>query len=233
MIPLLGITTCNQIDHYEKLINSINFPIKTVSVLVNSNLEYFDQVRKVSKTSFVGEFEFSFCPQNMGCGPSWNYHIKHYPSEDYWVLCSDDVQLGKNDLFQIQCLMKSYDGAFGDKDCEYILFALNRNMIRNVGLFDENIYPACYEDNDYRKRISLSNVKTCHFDITALHNDQPAGSPHGCGTASRLSEEKLREYQNRVQMNGEYFERKWSDTLTRVDSWTFDIDERAKKEFRI
>ncbi len=233
MIPLFAITTCNQLDHYEKLINSINFPIQTVSVLVNSNLDYFDEVRKVSETPFVGKFEFSFCPQNMGCAPSWNYHIKHYPTEDYWVLCSDDVQLGKNDLSQIHSLIQNHDGVFGDKDCEYILFALNRNMINNVGLFDENFYPGCYEDNDYRTRISLSNVKTCHFDITALHNDLPAGSPHGCGTASRFSEEKLRLYQGCVQKNGEYFQRKWSTQPEKIDSWVFDIDERAKKEFRI
>jgi hypothetical protein len=81
--------------------------------------------------------------------------------------------------------------------------------------------------------MSLSNVKTCHFDITALHNDLPAGSPHGCGTASRLSEDKLRSYQDCVQKNGEYFYRKWSTQPEKIDSWVFDIDERAKKEFRI
>lgn len=233
MIPLMGVTTCNRLDHMKKLIESINFPIDTLSILVNSDIEYFDQVRNLPKSPFVNNVEYSLCPQNMGCGPSWNYHIKHYPSKDYWVLCSDDVRLGKNDLKQICDLIVDHDGVFGDKDCEYILFALNRNMIRKVGLFDENIFPACYEDNDYRKRISMSDTKITHFNISAYHNDGPAGSPTGCGTSSKFSSEKLNRLRECIELNGQYFSKKWGREFFPIDEWTFDIDERSKKEFRI
>ena len=38
-------------------------------------------------------------------------------------------------------------------------FILTNKIFDKVGLFDENIYPAYFEDNDYWKRILLSSEK--------------------------------------------------------------------------
>lgn len=39
--------------------------------------------------------------------------------------------------------------------CEYSLFAVTRRALLEVGLFDENIFPAYYEDDDYRIRLKV------------------------------------------------------------------------------
>lgn len=237
MIPLLGISTLNQIDGFERLIKSINFPIDVVSIVVNSTFEYFEEVRRLSKSSFVNKFEIAFCPQNLGFGPSVNYHIKAYPSKDYWVFVQDDVIMGKDDLSQIQNLIKSHDGVFCDKNAEYIFFALNRNMIKKVGFFDENFYPSNYEDNDYRDRISISDVNVCHFNSSCLHNQLPIEQEGGGSTGKKiqkLSSEKFSELERCYNMNGEYYYRKKQNlNSNNVNDYLYDIDERSKKEFRI
>jgi hypothetical protein len=234
MIPLLGISTFNQLEGFEKLIKSINFQIQTVSIIVNSTFEYFEQVRQLSKSDFVEKFEISFCPQNLGFGPSVNYHIKGYPSKDYWVFVEDDVEFGKNDLSQIYELMKTNDGVFCDKNAEYILFALNRNMIRKVGFFDENLYPANYEDNDYRNRIFLADVKVSHFNSSCLHNGVPVNMEGGGATGKSLPTEKLNRLIECFNLNRAYYERKWqSPELLKINEYLYDIDERSKKEFRL
>lgn len=234
MIPLLGISTANQIERFEKLIRSINFPVKIVSIIVNSNFEYFQKVRELSSSSFVEKFEIAFCPQNLGFGPSVNYHIKCYPSEDYWVFVEDDVEFGKDDLLQISELIQTNDGVFCDKGAEYILFALNRNMIKKVGFFDENLYPANYEDNDYRNRIMLSDVKVCHFNSSCLHNGVAVDMEGGGATGKSLSPEQLNRLCQCFSLNEQYYHKKWASADTiKINEYLYDIDERAKKEFRI
>lgn len=234
MIPLLGISTANQIDRFKKLIESINFPIKTISIIVNSNYEYFQQIRELSVSSFVEKFEISFCPQNLGFGPSVNHHIKCYPKEDYWVFVEDDVEFGKNDLQQIYELIQTYDGVFCDKASEYILFALNRNMIKKVGFFDENLYPANYEDDDYRNRIMLSEVKVTHFISSCLHNGVAVDMEGGGATGKTLPLEQLNKLCECFKLNEQYYQRKWTSPQSiKINEYLYDIDERAKKEFRI
>lgn len=258
MIPVLAITTCNQFDIFCKLISSINYPVKVLSVLVNSSLTYFDQIRDYlhnNPNHHVAKVELSFCEQNMGCSSSWNFHIKNYPDADYWVLCSGDVILGDSDLKQIDEKIKFCDGCFADKDMEFVLFALNRTLVKNVGLFDENIHPGGYEDDDYRKRLALADANIDWFDNGVFHTS--------AGTIKSVSSESQQTILYTISpLNHEYYCRKWGpykpvcagtskeriESLKVINSesfkspfnseydhtyWKYDIDERSHKIFRI
>ena len=237
MIPILSVTTCNSINFYEDFNNSINYPIKTLSVLVNNyNIDYFDQIRNISKSSFVEKYEYSYCPRNMGCSSSWNYHIKHHPGEDYWVLCSDDVILGKTELSQIEEFMRNgCDAVFPDKPSKYILFALNKNAIRKVGLFDENLHPGGFEDNDYENRISLCpDLKIKEYKTQCIHNKKIVGSgDNGNGTFSGFDMNQKNKWEECCSLNRNYYNSKWKDFNKPPSHWIFDIDERSKKELII
>lgn len=258
MIPVLGITTCNQFDIFCKLIDSINYPVKTLSILVNSSLNYFDMVREYvykNPNHNVGKVDLAFCEQNLGCASSWNFHIKNYPDAEYWVLCPQDLILGQNELRQIDETIKHCDGCFGNNDMEFVLFALNRSMILKVGLFDENIHPAGYEDDDYRKRMALADVTMKWFNIDCYHTS--------AGTIKSMSPEDQHTLMKVISpLNDEYYKRKWGafkplcngslkeriESLKQITSesfkspfnseydytyWKYDIDERSRKIFRI
>jgi hypothetical protein len=258
MIPLLGITTCNQFDVFVNLIKSINYPVETLSILVNSSINYFDLVREYvysNPNPFIKQIDLAFCPQNMGCASSWNFHIKNYPSATYWVLCSGDVILGENDLKQLDEKTKNLDGCFADKNMEFVLFSLNRTIISKVGLFDENFHPGGYEDDDYRKRLAVSDAKIDWFDCGAYHVSG--------GTIKTVSSEQRNKLMYEISpYNEEYYNKKWgtfrpvyiSDGQEKINKlkiinsesystpfqsnndvtyWKYDVDERSRKIFRI
>jgi len=235
MISLLATTTCNHLENFKNFNSSINFPIKTLSILVNNyDMNYFDEVRAIPKNPLVENYEYSYCPRNMGCSSSWNYHIKHHPKENYWIQCSDDVKFQSTELFDLYNLMEQgYDGAFAER-CNYVLFGLNRHMIRTVGFFDENFHPGCFEDNDYRDRVNkCSEVKFVEFPVNFIHNGSPAGAGGG-GTGVHFNSEQAEFWKTCYSNNESYYQDKKSQ-MDKISLWfwRFDIDRRAEQEFII
>ena len=56
MIPLLAVTTTNQLEVFDNFVKSINYPVKTVSVLCNSySFEYLLQIKEYCQSNFVEE----------------------------------------------------------------------------------------------------------------------------------------------------------------------------------
>jgi len=252
MISLLATTTCNNIENYKKFNSSINFPIETLSVLVNNqDINYFDQVRQVTPNPLVKKYEYSYCPRNMGCPSSWNYHIKHYPKEKYWIQSSDDVMFQSTELLNLYNLMEEgYDGVFAER-CNYVLFGLSRNMIKTIGFFDENFHPACFEDNDYRDRINVflggsigsdrhirsenSILKVTEFSANFIHNGSQAGYGGG-GTGVNFTPELLESWNVCYANNQRYYNQKWESQISQnipLWYWKFDIDRRAHQQFII
>lgn len=221
MIPLLSITTLNQVESFKNLIQSIDYPINKVSVLCNSySFDYLTKIREVCKSNFVNEFMVSHCPYNMGCSMSWNYHIKMNPEVDYWMFIGDDVLLSSGDLERANIDASSHDVAFSSLPAKYSFFSLSKRCVNVIGFFDENIHPANFEDDDYDRRIKESYLLSMStFEFNGIH--------YGSGTSHNLSEEdsnKLKEY---YQMNQKYYNSK----VMRVDysSGKFNFEERAKK----
>lgn len=224
MIPLLSVTTINQVDSFQKFIKSIDYPIKTFSVLCNSySFDYFLEIKKICNNSFVGEFIISYCPYNMGCSSSWNYHIKMNPECDYWIFSGDDVTLGKGDLERINTKSKLYDVTFSDITTKYSFFSLSKNCLRKVGFFDENIHPAYFEDDDYDRRIKHHNLSVGTFNFSGDHL--------GSGTIRNLTEDDRVKVNNFFEINKNYFH----DKISRNDytQGIFDFEERSKKLIKI
>lgn len=56
-------------------------------------------------------------------------------------------------------------------------YAATRAMVCDVGLQDENFYPAYFEDDDYAKRLRLSGWEAVQFkDVSVAHGEQRDGS---------------------------------------------------------
>jgi GT2 family glycosyltransferase len=100
----------------------------------------------------------------------------------------------------------------------YNTFAFTRAALDRFGLFDENIYPAYYEDNDFQLRQNRTQppmrVRVLP-DVVMMHG-QPTESNYSSGvhTADDPNdlhrEGRMRSYwQHRVAINRAYLMRKW------------------------
>jgi hypothetical protein len=224
MIPLLSVTTVNQIDSFERLIASIDYPIKTLSVLCNSySFDYLLEIKKRCVSDFVGEFMLSCCPYNMGCASSWNYHMKMNPECDYWIFSGDDITFSEGDLENANEASKACDIAFSSLPAKYSFFSLSKKCVNLVGFFDENIHPANFEDDDYDRRIKRYELLIGTFDFDGYHI--------GSGTTHNLSEDDRAKLKHFYELNQRYYRAKIAnDNYT---SGTFDFEERSKKLIRI
>ena len=96
--------------------------------------------------------------KNFGVAKSWNFLCKQaYKTVDYILMLNDDIYLGKNqkDIYKF-IKRTSFDLVHGEKHlCSYIL----PKRIFKEFVFDENFYPAYFEDNDFKYRLLLKKKK--------------------------------------------------------------------------
>lgn len=137
-IPTLIIPVLNRFDLLEKALASIDYPVDNILVIDNSNSYKNDKVNVLNM------------PSNMGVAGSWNLGIKCYPHSPYWVFMGSDVEWLPNTLQKISVL--SSPERFLITNYGFNAFSLGASFVKDVGLFDENYYPAYYEDEDYENR---------------------------------------------------------------------------------
>lgn len=100
--------------------------------------------------------------KNLGVSGSWNKLLRtafaEYPAISWALVLNDDIQLAQRQLRKIRQELFFSEKAekwFVNGPYERSVFAIHRKCIEKVGYFDEEIYPAFMEDDDYYYRINL------------------------------------------------------------------------------
>ena len=112
----------------------------------------------------------------------WNAAFRMFPASPYWLISAADIQLPAFSLERIheEMTAQSRKGNHSNASvmyplmaCEtpYCLFGVTRATLLRVGLFDENIFPAYFEDNDYDNRAALLGLHAHRMDVFVVHGD--------------------------------------------------------------
>lgn len=100
----------------------------------------------------------------------------------------------------------------------YNSFAMTRSAINRFGLFDENIYPSFYEDNDFQLRQARMQppMQPKTLEGVVMHHGKPHESGYSSGVHTpddpthKDAEQNIRAaWQQRFVVNGNYIYRKW------------------------
>jgi GT2 family glycosyltransferase len=118
---------------------------------------------------------------NLGVAASWNKLCRLiYEKHEYALICNDDIYLGYNpstiDLsiaLNGLALIKSY--------VSFSVFLLSKHYYYAIGEFDEQFYPAYYEDSDYIYRMKLfgsgfyidKNLDPIQYIINGTYDKNP------------------------------------------------------------
>jgi hypothetical protein len=240
-IPVLGTQTLNSVSNLKRLIESIDYPVEVLSIIVNN--ENFDILLEVKNfcdnlnNKNIDKIDISFHPTNLGCPPSWNYHFKQYPYAKYFMKADDDIQFLPGDLEKfVNVLENGGDMVFYGDKTKYACFGISKHTLKTVGLFDENHWPANYEDDDYQIRLRLCNIKESYLGMSITHT--------GSGTSRNLKEpivehNKLSQYLIQTE---EYFYKKWgqnreflypfNDATNKITNVDYNFNYRENKIFR-
>lgn len=213
MIPVMIIPILNRYDLLKKSIESIDFPVGEILVLDNGGAN--DQIYE----SEFAKIRVLSLPSNLGMSGSWNLGIKLYPHEKFWAFSSAD------NIFMPGSLEKMNNVSAEDKlvvsTSGFGFFSVGEELIRNVGLFDEYIYPIYFDDNDFADRVERAG-----FEIisSGIHVDDNEGSQ----TIKSDSKLMNRNHETFVE-NEKYYRRKVETGDYTCLGWNLDV--RRKNEW--
>lgn len=166
-IPVLIIPVLNRHDLLEIGLRSIDHPIDNILIINNDPyLKYDINIDGLN-------IHILNMPSNQGIAASWNLGIKCYPHSSYWVIGSADTFLKPGEMAK----MEQFSGSemFVKSNSHYSFFSVGENIISKVGLFDEYIYPAYYEDNDFDDRMVIAGFSN-NIICPGIQTDDNGGS---------------------------------------------------------
>lgn len=150
----IGIPTINRADLLNDALQKYakDFPSVHIIVLDNGNQNIYvgaDNIRVFNLGS------------NQGVAKSWNWLINKGFNIGYAnaLILNDDIYLGKTED-QVEEYINRHPnhGFFVGKGVNWSSFILRKSTFEKVGGFDENFFPAYFEDNDYCYRMLRAGI---------------------------------------------------------------------------
>lgn len=170
-IPVIGITVFKDVNNYlQRLLDSIDIKVgKVVVTCYGVDVE----VDKVLETFRVQHSHIKLIvnhyPVNMGCAFGFNEAIISTMDEPWWLIVNSDIAFPPGVLSNIAQTVNNAISQSNTTDTvlavhtftfqygsvnKWSNFAITRQAVSQVGLFDENFYPAFWEDVDYGWRVN-------------------------------------------------------------------------------
>jgi GT2 family glycosyltransferase len=214
MISNLVIPTLARYDLLERCLASIDFPVRDLLIVDNG-----DKLGAVSKPDLVERLRVLSMPANFGVAGSWNLAVKCFPFDDRWFICSDDVEFVAGGLATWWELSTADTVVLSDEWPFFQLFSVGQSVIEKVGLFDENYFPANFEDDDFEWRCGVAGVGVRRVKIAHRHVQQ--GTVRFQGVRNRNNETyPLNEaYYRGKRSAGDVSAGQWSLERRRAQEW--------------
>lgn len=235
MIPCIGCAFYNRRDLLQKLISSIDHEVEWFFT-ANNGQQSLHELRFPEFVKGVGE---EVNETNFGCAGGWNqcmdFAFNRKELESVFIV-GNDIEFHMGDLARMEKAVTDFpeaDFIFGNHS--FSNFVVKRSGFDKLGWFDENFYPAYWEDSDAWMRITRNkSIKTIH--ATGLHTKHE-------GSATIKSDSTLRS-QNGItfETNRRHYYEKWgqheeyehpfNNPNTPLNFWQLSSNRMAQPHFR-
>ncbi len=195
----IGIPTLNRADLLEESLMDISknlSDINNIYIIDNGNQDI--KVPENLKEKTIVEKP----GKNLGVAASWNKLMKMAfgGGANYILILNDDVVFGKNrKVIEDAIINSKYNYLITPGTWSSVLISSETPQV--FSWFDENFYPAYFEDNDYIRRLTRFPDK-----FIPVTRDETL-SPHIIRTSSTIKKDK--NINNRFSSNKEYYVKKW------------------------
>ena len=147
---LVGIPTINRSDLLNEVLPKYfnDFHKNDIFIVDNGNQSIIERDEK---------FEIYRPNKNLGVAKSWNIIIQKALELGYQrvLILNDDVYLGKNRKEVESIIEKFYHGDVIHSTKNFCSFIISTFAFQMYDGFDENFYPAYFEDKDYMYRLKI------------------------------------------------------------------------------
>ena len=233
IIPVLAVFFRTGWSFLERYINSIDFPVEQLVIIQDGEEEdisaHLDEYRRGRGASFLS-IRHIVNVHHTGCSGAWNTLYRLYPHHPFWLFAAFDVTYPPGELRKFYGLLleHSKDPRVGmisakvnfyyeDKKIRetfgFVQWAVTRSGLMNVGLYDENIFPAYYEDDDYIYRNFLAGMKVFAVDAIVNH-----GLPTDKGYIGGTTRVASNDFNSQLAKGGsiKYYKLKWGQDMASV-----------------
>jgi GT2 family glycosyltransferase len=210
IVPVL-----TRFDLLDRMIASINYPIKDL-IIINNGAKDYDYAPTWNQ--WVSKIWHMRMPSNLGVATSWNLGIKSTPMSEYWLVSNFDVEWGGDSLKMFSEYAKKDNLVLSNGVPEWCAFTIGWEVIEKVGLFDEALHPAYFEDTDMERRIERANMKIVKSYIPIAH-DNSSTLKAGFHSLNDLTFSNNAQYYENKKNTQDYTQGHWSLKKRRVNSW--------------
>lgn len=190
----IGIPTLNRADLLNPTLLKYfeDFPDVDIFIVDNGNQNIFSR---------KNNFYLHASKENYGVAKSWNYLcFEIFKNHDYALILNDDIYLGLdqdlvNDFAKGQCI----DLVKCQNDFHLCSFILSKTCFQEFK-FDENFYPAYFEDRDFMRRLALSDrqvMESCFLNPEIFINSATISENGGDPNINKNFEELAHLYINK------------------------------------
>jgi GT2 family glycosyltransferase len=149
---IIGIPTINRADLLNEALANYFEDFKQTEIVICDNGGQEIITRENNFVIYKPE-------KNLGVSGSWNM-IMDYADKvkaTHVLMLNDDIYLGKSEE-EINTIIRLWNPEFLCTELNWCSFILSVDSYKKIGKFDENFFPAYFEDNDYFRRMMLLNV---------------------------------------------------------------------------
>jgi len=214
MLPNLIVPVLNRYDLLDRMLGSIDYPVYELLIVDNGgDLERIRYNENIINVHIVN------LPSNLGVAASWNLGIKLFPHHDRWFFASNDMVYLPGALEGLSEARRD-EITLSDMFPFWHTFSVGEEVVRRVGLFDEALYPAYFEDNDYQRRAVHKNVHIRSVSIPTQHeNSSTIGADRGLREKNAVSFQNNAIYYNNKMAKNDYGQGVWSLDRRRRNAW--------------
>jgi len=151
-----------------------------------------------------GDWKVTSSVNNLGVSTGWNYFIESARQDgfDAVIIANDDIYLYEGTLQRFVDEMKTSKFVSFRGMNAFSFFGIHLDYAEQIGEFDEEFWPAYFEDNDYHYRMKLQG-----FEGTTV--EEPSYFHAGSATLSTFSHERRQMHHHNFNKNKRYYIAKW------------------------
>lgn len=170
VIPVLVVPLLTDAERLYEMLRTVDYPVDTLVVIDNGAPVSRHRLTEINRTH-IGRRHLLQMPSNLGVASSWNLGIKSTPFSPWWLVANFDVLWPAGSLERFALEAGSNRLLLSGGAPPWCAFAIGEQVVSKVGLFDEGLHPAYWEDIDYRRRCDALQVRVVESSIPVVHSN--------------------------------------------------------------
>jgi GT2 family glycosyltransferase len=217
VIPALVVPVLTKYDLLYTMLDSIDERVDVLFVVDNGG-QISQQTITALNREHIGRRYVMRMPTNLGVATSWNLGIKALPFAEWWMVANFDVVWPAGSIGLLAKSARRDAVVLSGGTPPWCAYTIGDDVVKRVGLFDEGLHPAYWEDLDYQRRCEAAGVRVIRSEIRVEHANSSTLGQGFHGVNARTFPENAARAHDRAAA-GDMSSGEWSLEARRRLSW--------------